>query len=103
MDRDDFIITVYCLVCDQYRALFSEQPLRHGGFTPQLTDEEVITLEICGEYFKLNADKDLFNYLPMSLACDQGGRAPSMGADLRVTHRPTSACGGGHGQVSYGG
>ncbi len=62
MDRDDFIITVYCLVCDQYRALFSEQPLRHGGFTPQLTDEEVITLEICGEYFKLNADKDLFHY-----------------------------------------
>jgi hypothetical protein len=62
MDRDDFIITVYCLVCDQYRALFGEQPLRHGGFTPQLTDEEVITLEICGEYFKLNMDKDLFNY-----------------------------------------
>jgi hypothetical protein len=62
MDRDDFIITVYCLVCDQYRALFSEQPLRQGGFTPQLTDEEVITLEICGEYFKLNADKDLFHY-----------------------------------------
>lgn len=51
MDRDDFIITVYCLVCDQYRALFHERPLRHGGFTPQLTDEEVITLEICGEYF----------------------------------------------------
>jgi len=42
--------------------LFSEHPLRHGGFTPQLTDEEVITLEICGEYFKLNTDKDLFNY-----------------------------------------
>jgi hypothetical protein len=62
MDRDDFIITVYCLVCDQYRVLFSEQPLRHGGFTPQLTDEEVITLEICGEYFKLNTDKDLFHY-----------------------------------------
>jgi Transposase DDE domain len=62
MDRDDFIITVYCLVCDQYRALFSEQPLRQGGFAPQLTDEEVITLEICGEYFKLNADKDLFHY-----------------------------------------
>ena len=62
MDRDDFIITVYCLVCDQYRALFGEHPLRQGGFTPQLTDEEVITLESCGEYFKLQTDKDLFDY-----------------------------------------
>lgn len=62
MDRDDFIITVYCLVCDQYRTLFREHPLRHGGYTPQLTDEEVITLEICGEYFKLNTDQDLFDY-----------------------------------------
>jgi hypothetical protein len=62
MDRDDFIIAVYCLVCDQYRVLFNEQPLQQGGFTPQLTDEEVITLEICGESFKLNADKDLFHY-----------------------------------------
>ncbi len=62
MDRDDFIISVFCLVCDQYRALCAEHPLRHGGFAPQLTDEEVITLEICGEYFKLNADQDLFDY-----------------------------------------
>ena len=62
MDRDDFIITGYCLVCDQYQALFSEHPLRHGGFAPQLTDEEVITLEICGEYFKLHTDRDLFDY-----------------------------------------
>lgn len=62
MDRDDFIITVYCLVCDQYQALYAKQPIRHGGFTPQLTDEEVITLEICGEYFKMNTDQDLFNY-----------------------------------------
>jgi hypothetical protein len=43
MDRDDFIITVYCLVCDHYRAVSTQQPIRHGGFAPQLTDEEVIT------------------------------------------------------------
>lgn len=62
MDRDDFIITVYCLVCDHYRAVIAQHPIRRGGFAPQLTDEEVITLEICGEYFKLNTDRDLFNY-----------------------------------------
>jgi hypothetical protein len=36
--------------------------LRQGGFAPALTDEEVITLEICGEYFKLATDKELFAY-----------------------------------------
>ena len=62
MDRDQFIITVYCLVCAHYPALVTCYPLRHGGFAPALTDEEVITIEICGEYFKCGADKDIFAY-----------------------------------------
>jgi hypothetical protein len=62
MDRYDFIITVYCLVCEHYQAIRSVHPLRRGGFAPALTDEEVITIEICGEYFKLPTDKDMFNY-----------------------------------------
>jgi hypothetical protein len=62
MDRDEFIITVYCLVCEHYRAIKKICPVRHGGFAPALSDEEVITLEICGEYFKLATDKDLFGY-----------------------------------------
>jgi hypothetical protein len=32
------------------------------GFAPALIDAEVITLEICGEYFKLNTDQDIFDY-----------------------------------------
>jgi hypothetical protein len=36
--------------------------IRHGGFAPALSDEEVITMEICGEFFKHSTDKDLFNY-----------------------------------------
>lgn len=62
MDRDTFIITVYCLVVTHYQALTLAQALRHGGFTPELTDEEVITMEICGEYWKLNADADIYDY-----------------------------------------
>jgi hypothetical protein len=62
MDRDIFIITVYCLVVQQYRVITSHYGLRRGGFDPALSDEEVITMEICGEYFKLNADKDIFAY-----------------------------------------
>ena len=62
MDRYDFIITVYCLVCEHYQAIQAAHPVRRGGFPPALSDEEVITIEICGEYFKLSTDKDMFHY-----------------------------------------
>jgi len=62
MDRAEFIITVYCVVCEQYCMIHSQSPVRRGGFAPALSDEEVITMEICGEYFKLATDKDLFAY-----------------------------------------
>ena len=51
MDRDYFIIMVYCLVCEHYQAIVSKRRLRQRGFAPALTDEEVITMEICGEYW----------------------------------------------------
>jgi hypothetical protein len=62
MDRDTFIITVYCLVEQHYRHLTAACPIRHGGFVPQLSDVEVITMLICGEFFKLSRDTDLFAY-----------------------------------------
>ncbi|MCA1604499.1 MAG: IS982 family transposase, partial [Acidobacteria bacterium] len=62
MDRDTFIITVYCLVVEDYQLVKESGPIRRGGFLPALTDEEVITMEICGAYFKLQTDRDLFAY-----------------------------------------
>lgn len=62
MDRDEFIITVYCLVCEHYQVSKPTTPLRRGGFAPALSDEEVITMELCGEYFKLATDKELSAY-----------------------------------------
>ena len=62
MERDIFIITVFCLVSEQMNILRKSYKIRHGGFTPALSDEEVITIEICGEFFKHSTDKDLFNY-----------------------------------------
>jgi hypothetical protein len=62
MDRDTFIITVYCLVEEHYQHLTATRPIRHGGFAPQLSDVEVITMVICGEFFKLPHDTDLFAY-----------------------------------------
>src|SRR5436305_1108957 len=45
MDRDTFIITVYCLVVEHYAIVTSRFKLRRGCFQPALTDEEVITME----------------------------------------------------------
>ena len=62
MDRDTFITTVYCLVVEHYQLVKEKFSIRRGGFAPALTDEEVITMELCGAYFKLHTDKDLFDY-----------------------------------------
>ena len=62
MDRDDFIIAVFLVVCEHYQEVRCQYRLRRGGFAPSLTDEEVITMEICGEYFKQACDKDIFDY-----------------------------------------
>jgi hypothetical protein len=62
MDRDTFITTVYCLVVQYYAMVTARYPIRRGGFAPALTEEEVITMEICGAYSKLHTDKDLFGY-----------------------------------------
>jgi hypothetical protein len=62
MDRDSFIIAVFLLVCEQYDVISQQCRLRRGGFEPALKDEEIITIEICGEYFKLECDKDIFAY-----------------------------------------
>ena len=51
---------MYLLVCDHYQAIKAHDPIRRGGFAPALTDEEVITIELCGAYFKLATDEDIF-------------------------------------------
>ena len=66
MEREDFIIEVYCLVCELYDEFTSrfcvKSSVRRGGFAPALTDQEVITIEICGEYFKQTTDSEIFGY-----------------------------------------
>lgn len=62
MDRDYFIIYVYCLICEYYRAIIAQHPVRRRGFPPALTDEEVITIEVCGEYFGFHHDEAIYEY-----------------------------------------
>jgi hypothetical protein len=62
MDRDYFIITVYCLVCTYYQQIIAHHPLRQRGFAPAFSDEEAITLVVCGEYFGYAQDEDIYDY-----------------------------------------
>ena len=62
MDRDHFIITVSCLVCHHFWEIVADCPLRRRGFAPALSDEEVITLEVCGEYLGFDKDEAIFDY-----------------------------------------
>lgn len=62
MNRDHFIIEVYCLACQAYRAMTSGQRLRRAGYAPKFTDEEALTIELCGEIFGLQTDEAIYRY-----------------------------------------
>jgi hypothetical protein len=62
MSIDEFIITVFCLVDDLSDALLKGRKLRQRGFQPKLTDSEVITMEIVGEFLGYDQDKKIWAY-----------------------------------------
>jgi len=62
MERDIFIISAYCLVVDIMQNIENSYNFRSSGFPPKLTDAEVITIEICGEFFKMHEDTEIYNY-----------------------------------------
>lgn len=61
MPLEDFIIYVYCCVADIYSQVV-DVPLRRRGFKPKLTDSEVITMEIVGEFLGQDKDKGIWEY-----------------------------------------
>jgi hypothetical protein len=58
MDLSTFIVTVFCLVDDQLKG----RRIRQRGPTPKLSDSEVLTIEIVGEFLGLDTDKALYGY-----------------------------------------
>src|SRR3712207_1818928 len=58
MDLSTFIAAVFCLIDDRLK----ERRIRSRGPTPTLSDSEVITIEIVGEFLGLDEDKKLFTY-----------------------------------------
>jgi hypothetical protein len=61
MSEELFIITVFCLVEDLLSEL-KHPPLRTRGFAPKLSDSEVITMEIVGEFLGQHEDKGIWYY-----------------------------------------
>lgn len=61
MPIDEFIISVYLMV-EKYYLDIVKQPLRQGGFSPKLTDIEVICMEIVGEFLSLDQDKQIWQF-----------------------------------------
>ena len=61
MTLDDYMLTVFCLVDDQLRALHLDH-VRQRGCAPQLADSEVLTIELVGEFLGFDQDARLFWY-----------------------------------------
>lgn len=59
---EEFIIAVYCCVDDFLRNIQKKYPPRRRGFAPSLTDAEVITMEIVGEFLRIDTDQGIWKY-----------------------------------------
>lgn len=62
MPLEDFIITVFCWVDGHLKALLGDHRLRRRGFAPKLTDSEVITMEVVGEFLGVDTDVGIWKY-----------------------------------------
>lgn len=62
MPLEDFIIMVFCWVDEHMNSLLGDHRLRQRGFAPKLTDSEVITMEVVGEFLGLDTDVGLWKY-----------------------------------------
>ena len=58
MDLNTFIIAVLCLTDDWLKG----RKLRQRSPTPKLSDAEVLTIEIVGEYLGIDTDEGLYAY-----------------------------------------
>jgi hypothetical protein len=58
VDLSTFIVAVFCLVDDRLKG----QRIRSRGPAPKLSDAEVLTIEIVGEFLGIDTDKALYRY-----------------------------------------
>jgi hypothetical protein len=77
VDLSTFIIAVFCLTDDWLQG----KKLRQRGPEPELSDPEVLTIEVVGEFLGIDAEKGLYDYFKRHY----GGWFPA----LRRIHRTT--------------
>ena len=58
MDITTYLISVYCLIDDWMQG----KKLRQRGPKPRLSDSEVLTIEIVGEFLGIDTDQGLYTY-----------------------------------------
>lgn len=61
MTSQELLLVVFCLIDDQLQALNLGR-LRSRGPRPKLSDSEAITIEIVGEFWGFDDDRNLFRY-----------------------------------------
>ena len=58
MDLSTFIVSVFCFIDDRLK----EHRIRQHGPAPKLSDSEVLTIEVVGEFLGINTDKGIYRY-----------------------------------------
>jgi hypothetical protein len=58
VDLSTFIVSVFCLVDDR----LGGRRIRQRGPAPKLSDSEVITMEVVGEFLGMDTDKGIYTY-----------------------------------------
>ena len=58
MDLNTFIVAVFCLIDDRLKG----QPIRSRGPALKLSDAEVLTIKVVGEFLGLDTDKGTHSF-----------------------------------------
>lgn len=62
MPIEEFIITVYLCLCKTYKEVTNDTKIRKSGPNPKLSDEELLTMEVVGEFLGIDEDKKIWQY-----------------------------------------
>jgi hypothetical protein len=62
MPLEKFIIWVYCWTDENVAKVIVNEKLRSKGFEPALSDIEVITMKVVGEFLSHDTDKAIWKY-----------------------------------------
>ncbi len=83
MDLNTFIVSVFCLVDDRLK----DKRIRQRGPAPKLSDAEVLTIEIIGEFLGIDTDEGIYLFFKRHY----GEWFPTLGEVHRTTFARQSA------------